>query len=106
MIKAVVDLEKEIIAIDAELHADLEGVLIDQGSNQESLWGINLYLEKPKQDRIDYIALINIRPSMGNRGMEIQDNKIREKIRMLVDSLIRDWFVQIRITQTSCRALA
>ena len=88
MIKAVVDLEKEIIAIDAELHADLEGVLIDQGSNQESLWGINLYLEKPKQDRIDYIALINIRPSMGNRGMEIENSAVRKQIAGIVYKLI------------------
>lgn len=39
MIKAVVDIEKEIIAIDAELHADLEGLLLDEGSRQADLWG-------------------------------------------------------------------
>ena len=45
MVKAVVDVDGEIIAIDAELHADLEGFLLQQGSKQANLWGINLYPE-------------------------------------------------------------
>jgi hypothetical protein len=90
MIKAVVDIEKSIIAIDAELHADLESALLDQGSVQENLWGINLYLEKTRNDWIDYVALINIRPSMENRSMEIQDFEIREKIANIVEKLITE----------------
>ena len=88
MIKAVVDLEKKTMAVDAELHADLEGVLLDQGSSQEHLWGINLYLEKTKQDWIDYIALINIRPSMGNHGMEVENSAVRKQIASIVYKLI------------------
>jgi hypothetical protein len=90
MIKAVVDIEKTIMAIDAELHADLEALLLDQGSKQENLWGINLYLEKPRKDWIDYIALINIRPSMSNKSMEIQDNRIKDQIQNIVHTLILD----------------
>jgi len=90
MIKAVVDIKKSIIAVDAELHADLESALLDQGSYQEDLWGINLYLEKEKADWTDYIALINIRPSMENKSMEIQDHAIRDKIKAVVESIIID----------------
>lgn len=88
MIKAVVDLKKEIIALDAELHADLEELLIENGSRQEDLWGINLYPEKPFEERIEYTALINVRPSQGNPGMEVENAKIKKKIEEMVSKLI------------------
>ncbi len=88
MIKAVVDIENELIAIDAELHADLEAFLLSEGSKQENLWGINLYLGKDKKDWIEYTALINIRPSADNRWMEIENTKIRKKIEEIVKKLV------------------
>jgi len=88
MIKAVVDLKKEIIALDGELHADLEALLIEKDSRQENLWGINLYLEKPLKERIEYTALINIRPSQDNPSMEIENTKIKKKIGEVVNKLI------------------
>ena len=88
MIKSVVDLEREIIALDGELHADLEALLIEKGSKQEDLWGINLYLEKPLKERIEYTALINIRPSQDNSSMEVEKIQIRKKIGELVNKLI------------------
>ncbi len=90
MIKAVVDIEKEIMAVDAELHADLENMLLCRHSTQEHLWGINLYLEKTKEDWIEYTALINIRPSMGNKSMEVSDPQIRKKIVKTVYKLITE----------------
>lgn len=87
MIKAVVDIENEIIAVDAELHADLEAFLLEEGSKQEDLWGVNLYLEKEKEDWIEYTALINIRPSLNNRWMEIEDPKVRKRIEDIVKKL-------------------
>ena len=88
LVKAVVDVEEEIIAIDAELHADLEGLLLENGSKQENLWGINLYLEKEKEDLIEYTALINIRPAVDNRSMEVEDSRIRSKIEGIVTKLL------------------
>jgi len=88
MTKAVVDLKKEIIALDGELHADLEALLIEKGSRQKGLWGINLYLEKPLKERIEYTALINIRPSQDNPSMEIENTKIKKKIGEVVNKLI------------------
>lgn len=90
MTKAVVDSKKEIIALDGELHADLEASLIETGSKQEDLWGINLYLEKPSKERIEYTALINIRPSQDNPGMEVESAKIRKRIERIVNKLIID----------------
>ena len=70
MIKAVVDINKEIIAIDADLHADMESELLEKGSLQENLWGINLFPDNTKDDFIEYISLINIRPHQDNCSME------------------------------------
>ena len=88
MIKAVVDIKKEVIALDGELHADLEGLLIEAGSRQENLWGINLYLRKSPKERIEYTALINIRPSQDNCSMEVESSEIRKKIEKIVNRLI------------------
>jgi hypothetical protein len=88
-IKAVVDIQKGIIALDAELHVDLEEILLNRGSKQENLWGINLYLEEDdEENQIEYTALINIRPSLENASMEIVDPGIREKIKEIVERLI------------------
>lgn len=88
MVKAVVDVERGLMAIDAELHADLEAWLLEQGSRQEDLWGINLYPGKKGEDLIEYTALINIRPGQGNPGMEVQDLVLRTRIADLVKKLV------------------
>ncbi len=72
MTKGVVDVEKEIVAIDAELHADLETLLLENGSRQEQLWGINLYPDENGEDFIEFDSLINIRPRQNNRGRGTQ----------------------------------
>jgi len=88
MIKAVVDLKREVIALDGELHADLEALLIEKGSKQEDLWGINLYLEKPLKEKIEYTALINIRPSQDNPGMEVEKIQTKNDIEKIVSKII------------------
>ena len=90
VIKAVVDIERQIIALDAELHTDLEESLLEKGSKQENLWGVNLYLEEEKDRRIEYTALTNIRPALGNKGMEVGSPNRRDKIRRVVNRLITD----------------
>jgi len=88
LVKAVVDIKKDLMVIDAELHADEEALLLKQGSQQKDLWGINLYPELEKKDRIEFGSIINIRPNQDNFAREIEDKKIREKIRRIVDQLI------------------
>jgi len=88
MVKAVVDLEKNIIAIGGEMHADAEAILIEQGSKQDNLWGINLYPNEKDENFIKYISLINISPRRKNLDMEIQNSEIKSQIRELIDKLI------------------
>ncbi|NQV13718.1 MAG: hypothetical protein HQ530_05465 [Parcubacteria group bacterium] len=88
MIKVVVDIDQKIMAIGGEMHADSEAILLTAGSQQENLWGANIYPEKTKADRLEYTSLINIRPAAGNRSMEIQDEGVKEKVESIVSKLI------------------
>ena len=88
MVKAVVDVEKSILAVGGELHADEEAVLIENGSRQENLWGINLYPEKSPDEWIEFTSMINVRPAQNNRSRSVEDASIQEKIRTLVNKLI------------------
>ena len=88
LVKAVVDIEKGIMAVDAELHSDEEAVLLEDGSNQGNLWGINLYPELPGDDFIEFDSMINLRPSQNNRSRNVENPKIREEISNIVNSLV------------------
>jgi hypothetical protein len=89
LVKAVVDVEKGIMAIDAELHADAEAYLLENGSNQRNLWGINLYPEVHGDDFIEFDSMTNLRPSQGNRSRGVEDIKIKEQIKEVVNKLIK-----------------
>lgn len=80
MVKAVVDVDLKIIALDAELHSDLEAFCLEHGSQQNNLWGINYYPEFEDEDFIEYDSMINIRPGQGNNSRGVEDESIRNKI--------------------------
>lgn len=88
IVKAVVDIDRELMAVDAELHADLESLLLEDGSQQKYLWGINLYPEVPGDEFIEFDSMINVRPSRGNRSRGVEDKAIRNKIIQIVDKRI------------------
>ena len=87
MVKGVVDVEKGLLAIDAEMHADLEQYLLANGSDQFDLWGINLYFDG---DLVEFDSMINIRPSQGNRSRDVEDAATRQKILAIVDKWVKD----------------
>lgn len=89
MIKAVVDIDREIIAIDAELHSDLEAFCLETGSVQKSLWGLNYYPEMEGEDFIEFDSMINIRPSQKNRSRGVEDKSIRNKIIEITNKWIK-----------------
>ncbi len=90
MVKAVVDIEKNIMAIGGELHADEEAYLIELGSLQGDMWGINIYPDSPPAQFIEFDSMINIRPRQGNRSRGVEDGHIQEKINKVVHSLVSD----------------
>lgn len=88
MVKAVVDIGAEKLAIDAELHSDLERLLLSNGSKQENLWGINLYPEADEEDFVEFDSLINIRPRQNNMSRDVENEDIRKKILEIVKQYI------------------
>lgn len=84
-IKAAVDINREIIAVDSPMHYDCEQLLLENGSKQEDVWGINLYLDETDVDElVEFDSMINIRPSQGNRTRSVEDSAIRAKIKAVV----------------------
>jgi hypothetical protein len=90
MAKAVVDIEKKVMVMGGELHADEESLLLDKGSNQDNLWGINIYPDIDMPDALEFDSMINLRPSQNNSSRNVEDKIIREKIRKIVIMLIPD----------------
>jgi len=89
LVKAVVDVEKKIMMVGAELHADEEALLIEQGSRQENLWGINLYPHKTGDDLIEFDSMINLRPGQDNFSRGVDDPLVRAKIKEIVKELVK-----------------
>ena len=90
MIKAVVDIKKQIMAIGGELHADANELLFKkEGSDFKNVWGINIYPKEVENKQIVFDSLINIKPLSGNRNLSIEDEEIKNKIRKIVNKLIK-----------------
>jgi hypothetical protein len=89
LVKGVVDIEKETMAIGGELHADEEAILLSSGSKQENLWGINLYPQKKDEEFIEFDSVINLKPSQGNRSRGIENPQIQKRIKEIVERLIK-----------------
>jgi|SRR3989344_3414512 len=88
LVKAVVDIEKEIMAIGGDLHADEEALLLEQGSKQENLWGINLHIDKAENEFVEFDSMINVRPSQNNRTRGVESLDIQRKIRDIINKLV------------------
>ena len=84
MIKVVIDVQKESLAAGGSLHADAEQLLLKHGSKQENVWGANYFPFRKKGERLEYTALMNIRPRHNNPGQHIHSAAIREKVKGIV----------------------
>jgi len=89
LVKAMIDVEKEIMAVDAGLHADLMEFLIEkENSEPKNVWGINIFPDKSGEDLIEFDSMMNIKPALGNRTRGVDDENIRKKIIDIVNKLI------------------
>lgn len=66
LVKAVVDVQQKIMAIDAELHSDLED-----------------------EDFVEFDSMINIRPRQNNRSRGVEDESLRKTILRIVGTLVQ-----------------
>ena len=85
LIKIVVDIRRRVLAGGGEMHADCEALLLAEGSEQDDLWGANWY---PTEQQIEFESLINIRPRLGNRGIIIQSEEIRDRVAAIAHTLL------------------
>ena len=89
-IKAVVDIKKEIMAVDSPMHYDCEQLLLENGSNQNDLWGINLYLDSDSiDDLVEFDSMVNLRPSQGNRTRGVENPETQAKIKKVVQKWLK-----------------
>lgn len=90
LVKAVVDVERGVIAIGGELHADEEALLLADGAAQSDLWGINLYpAEYGAAEWLEFDSMINVRPAQANRSRSVENEALRRQIAEIVDRLVR-----------------
>ena len=87
MIKIVVDIRRRILSGGGEMHSDCESVLLDDGSEQDDLWGANWY---PAEQEIVFESLINIRPRLGNRSILIQSEELRQQVESITVRILGD----------------
>lgn len=76
-IKLAVDIHRNILAGGGQMHADCESVLLHDGSQQSDIWGADWI---PSIQKIEFDALINIRPNQQNYAMTIQDPDIKQRV--------------------------
>jgi hypothetical protein len=90
LVKAVVDLGREVLVVDADMHADQEAALLADGARQEDLWGVNLYpAAAGTDDFLEFDSMINIRPSQGNRSRGVDDPETRARVAAVIARRVR-----------------
>ena len=89
LVKAVVDIKLQIFAIGGYMHADEEKLLLEEGSIQDNLWGINIYPAKDRNNWIEFDSMINLRSRQNNRSREVEDPAIQKKIIDIINFLIK-----------------
>ena len=90
VIKAVVDIKRKVVAVDAPMHYDCEQLLLEDGSAQSDLWGVNLYLDEDELDNlVEFDLMINIRPAEGNRSRSVENPDTRDKIKSVIAKWLR-----------------
>ena len=85
LVKGVVDVSNNLLVLDAEMHVDEELLMLERGSQQTDLWGINLWPGHYGTDSfIEFDSMINIRPWQNNRTRSVDDPELRERIAAIV----------------------
>lgn len=91
LVKADVDVAKKILILDMGMHADGEAYLLEQGSKQKDLWGINLHPRDYGTDEfIEFDSMINIRPNQGNASKDVLDLEVKKQIIAIVQDVVHE----------------
>lgn len=89
LVKADIDITRKIVVVDMPMHYEGEAYLLENGSKQNDIWGINLHpADYGGDDFIEFDSMINIRPSQGNPSKDVLDSAIRQKIIDIVNEVV------------------
>ncbi len=89
MVKADVDVVKRVVILDMGMHVDGEAYLLEHGSQQKDIWGINLHPDKFGTDGfVEFESMINLKPSHGNRSRGVDDKATREAIVEIINGVV------------------
>jgi Protein of unknown function (DUF5674) len=84
-IKLAVDIRRGVLAGGGIMHADCEAMLLEDGSQQDDVWGADW---DPGTQKVAFEALINIRPGQNNPSMEILASEIKDAVSSVVADLL------------------
>jgi len=84
-VKLAVDIDRGILAGGGAMHADCEAVLLEDGSQQEFVWGADW---NPASQEVTFESLINIRPGQNNRSLELQNSTLRARVEEITRRLL------------------
>jgi len=84
-IKLGVDIRRGVLASGGAMHADCEAALLEDGSQQEDVWGADW---NPAAQQVTFESLINIRPRQNNPSMDILDKAIRQRVAEIAYQLV------------------
>lgn len=91
LVKADIDVVKKIVIIDMDMHVDGEQELLENGSQQTDVWGINLQPAKFGTDEfIEFDSMINIRPRQNNLSRSVEDAAVRQKINDIISGAVHE----------------
>lgn len=90
IVKADVDIVKKIVIVDMPMHFEGEQELLQNGSKQNDLWGINLIPANFGTDEfIVYESMINIKPLV-NTNMLIQSDETKAQIKEIISGVVHE----------------
>lgn len=88
IVKADVDVVKKIVIVDMPMHFEGEQVLLEKGSKQDNLWGINLIPAKyGTKAFIVYESMINIKP-LRNASMTVKSAEVKKQIQQIINGVV------------------
>ena len=80
------DMRLGAMAVGWELHTDEEAMMLDAGSEQADLWGINLYAaEYGATGWLEFDSMMNVRPGPGNRSRSVDDPAVQRRIVAIIE---------------------
>lgn len=84
-VKLAVDIRRGVLAGGGIMHADCEALLLEDGSQQNDVWGADW---EPGSRQVMFEALINIRPRQNNPSIEILAEDTRDAVSRVVRNLL------------------